>query len=171
MVTSTFVSRSAVLTPFLTADELALARTYSARLERELRTQFNKRLRRLKNLFVDRPLKAALAKEWLLAMPPERLKLFAELTTFEAALFRLPPTSDNDLDWQAGLAAADAYPGVVPHTHAGLHRYLLELRALAIERQKSGHHPSPTTLAQRTQTLPGRRAGRRTASRPATTCG
>ncbi|MFD9061171.1 hypothetical protein ACFVZ3_06600 [Kitasatospora purpeofusca] len=155
------------LTPFLTAEERATARTYGACLERELRTQLAKRLKRLRAQFADRPLKTAGARAWLLTLSAERLALFADLTTFEAAALALPPP-EGACDWQSGLAVADAYPAGIPDSCTQMYHYLFDLRALAQERRSAAPRPGGTQPAEGgTDTAPAGRRGRRTVRRPA----
>lgn len=129
-----------------------------------------RRLRRLREHFPDRPKRTWEMKTWLVTLPDKRLRLYAELSAFEAALLAMPPARDCLTNWQTAALAADICPGRFPAPTDQIAGELLALRAKARERLRAENRSRPVKITVPEPTSPAEpRRGRRTAARPATT--
>ncbi|MFJ2769568.1 hypothetical protein [Streptomyces sp. NPDC087300] len=109
-------------------------------------------------------------KKWLITLPDKRLKLYAELSAFEAALLAMPPASECLASWQTAAALVDLYPGYLPAPTDQTARDLLALRETARDRLRTENRSRSAAVTVPEPTSPtGSRRGRRTATRPATT--
>nr|WP_181412063.1 hypothetical protein [Streptomyces sp. F12] len=158
------------LNGYLTGDERAAAQTLAAHVARMTHHHMARRIKRLAENFPDRPQRTWDMKTWLVTLPEKRLKLYAELSAFEAALLTMPPARDCMANWQAAAILADTYPGRFPAPTDQIARELLALRERARDRLRAENRSRPVKIMVPEPTPPSEpRRGRRTATRPATT--
>ncbi|MET7390466.1 hypothetical protein ACFYPT_38825 [Streptomyces sp. NPDC005529] len=154
---------------YLTGDERAAAKILASHVARMAPRHLARRFKRLAEQFPDRPQRTWDMKEWLVTLPEKRLRHYAELSAFEAALLATPPARDYLSNWQAAAALAESYPGRFPAPTDQIARDLIALRAAARDRLRAKNRSqAPITVPEPAHPAAPRR-GRRTATRPITT--